>query len=332
MTVTRENILLSQPARDRFLAGVAALAAEDAGITTTEVNQFLSTSVPGYRLFGKDQELSTWDLFVIWHHLTMSLPTTPPRPMRNRAHGGPIFLPWHRMFMIRLEQQLQRVTNNPATALPYWDWAADGTLDPTDQPTADLWGQRCLGESSGSVVSGPLAGLRVHLQGYGTQLWSVDERPLRRAAGTDTDTLPTPADVTWALGEMTDTSFDRLNWDSTSTAFRNRVEGWIAENPINGWSPPQLHNRVHVWVGGDMSPGSSPNDPAFYLNHCNVDRIWEAWMTRHGRSYLPTVIDQAAPLGHRLNDMMVALLGESLRPSDVLDASQFYVYDDLNVG
>lgn len=146
MAVTRENILLSQAARDRFLAGVAALAAEDSGVTTSDVNQFLSTSVPDYRLYGKDQALSTWDLFVTWHHLTMTLPSTPLRPMRNRAHGGPIFLPWHRMFMIRLEQHLQRVTNDPGTALPYWDWAADGNQAPGTQPTSQLWGQRCLGE------------------------------------------------------------------------------------------------------------------------------------------------------------------------------------------
>ena len=35
---------------------------------------------------------------------------------------------------------------------------------------------------------------------------------------------------------------------------------------------PRLRNLVHVWVGRDMSPGSSPNDPVFFLNHCNVDR------------------------------------------------------------
>ncbi len=181
-----------------------------------------------------------------------------------------------------------------------------------------------MSRRSGSVVSGPAADLRVRLQGFGTQLWSVNARPLQRAAGTDIDSLPTPADVAWALGEDTDNDYDRFGWDAGSTGFRNRVEGWI--------QGPQLHNRVHVWIGGDMSPGSSPNDPAFYLNHCNVDRIWEAWMARHGRTYAPTPADPQAPLGHRIDDMMVALLGDSLRPSDVLDPSEWFVYDDLAVG
>ena len=79
-----------------------------------------------------------------------------------------------------------------------------------------------------------------------------------------------------------------------------------------------------------MSPGSSPNDPAFFLNHCNVDRIWERWMQIHGREYAPGPGD-GGPLGHRLNDFMVSILGASLRPSDVLDPSQWYSYDTLIV-
>jgi tyrosinase len=39
-----------------------------------------------------------------------------------------------------------------------------------------------------------------------------------------------------------------------------------------------MHNRVHICIGGDMGSSTSPNnDPVFYLNHCNVDRIWAVW-------------------------------------------------------
>ena len=120
---------------------------------------------------------------------------------------------------------------------------------------------------------------------------------------------------------MDETSYDRAPWDSTVISHRNVLEGWI-----NG---PQLHNRVHVWVGGDMLPGTSPNDPVFFLNHCNVDRIWESWMTRHGRTYHPMGDESEAPQGHRLDDAMIALLGQSLTPGQVLDASTWYSYDAL---
>ncbi|MGH8653122.1 MAG: tyrosinase family protein [Gammaproteobacteria bacterium] len=79
--------------------------------------------------------------------------------------------------------------------------------------------------------------------------------------------------------------YDIAPWGVTSGGFRNLLEGWQNNARI---TPPSLHNRVHVFVGGDMSPSTSPNDPVFYLNHCNVDRIWEAWMQPppggHGRA------------------------------------------------
>ena len=74
-----------------------------------------------------------------------------------------------------------------------------------------------------------------------------------------------------------------LGTGSTTKGFRNGLEGWI-----NG---PQLHNRVHVWVGGlihtvagqtgSMGLMSSPNDPTFFLHHSNIDRIWVQWQDKH---------------------------------------------------
>lgn len=63
-----------------------------------------------------------------------------------------------------------------------------------------------------------------------------------------------------------------------------------------------------------MGSGTSPNDPVFYLNHGNEDRLWEAWTARHGREHRPAAADAGAPLGHRLDDTMVTLLREALRP------------------
>lgn len=81
--------------------------------------------------------MSVWDLFVVWHYFAMQIVTSPPQPLRNLAHGGPIFLPWHRLFLIRLEEQLQGVTDSD-TALPYWDWAAHGELSETAQREGGL--------------------------------------------------------------------------------------------------------------------------------------------------------------------------------------------------
>jgi hypothetical protein len=42
------------------------------------------------------------------------------------------------------------------------------------------------------------------------------------------------------------------------------------------------HGIVHVTIGGDMSDMGSPNDPIFWLHHCNIDRLW-AWWNALGR-------------------------------------------------
>jgi tyrosinase len=39
-----------------------------------------------------------------------------------------------------------------------------------------------------------------------------------------------------------------------------------------------IHNMVHVWVGGTMgSIPTAPADPVFWMHHANVDRLWWQW-------------------------------------------------------
>ena len=63
-----------------------------------------------------------------------------------------------------------------------------------------------------------------------------------------------------------------------------------------------MHNRVHQWVGGSMGPGTSPNDPVFFLHHCNIDRLWEVW--RNSPVAAPFVPASGGPVGHNLSDFL----------------------------
>lgn len=318
----RRDVLQFDADRDAYLQGCVMLSATGSGLTALDVHRILQPQVPAWDMRGDGTvQLSMWDLFSLWHYVTMGLPTAGVNA--NRAHGGPIFLPWHRLFMIRLEQELQVVLNDPNFGLPYWDWAKDRQLG------SPLWTNSRLGTNRGSIDAGPLAGLQVRLSGRGSFsgggfLLAHQPRSISRNAGADTDhpRLPRKSDVANCLAEDV---YDTPSWDATSTGFRRHLEGW------RSW-PVELHNLVHVWVGGDMGPGTSPNDPVFYLNHCNVDRIWEAWMDRRpGRPYAPTGTQGSNSNGHNLNDAMVALLGASMTPADVLDPAPWYSYDNLNV-
>ena len=155
-----------------------------------------------------------------------------------------------------------------------------------------------------------------------SQLQQVN-RGLRRSFAPPGIALPKSAHVVRALALNV---YDSDPWDSSTAGFRNRLEGWKTGSTQ---SPPWLHNRVHVWIGGDMGASTSPNDPVFYLNHANVDRLWEAWMVKHGRTYLPLQTAPAALNGHRIDDAILSPLGGATTPRSVLDVSALYAYDNL---
>lgn len=70
-----------------------------------------------------------YDRYVIWHDQTMAIMTIQEgeTSMRNAAHRGPIFLPWHREFLRRFEKDLQ-------VPLPYWKWEEE-----SDIMNAEIW-------------------------------------------------------------------------------------------------------------------------------------------------------------------------------------------------
>jgi tyrosinase len=317
MAAVRANIVSDPSARDRYIRGVKRLKQEFPGPTTADVG------IP-----GSPQRLSTYDLFVVWHHRAMNSYTPASQTDRNAAHRGPVFCPWHRFMLLLLELHLQRVLRDRSFGLPYWDWAADGELSRRAQTTAPVWGPDGMGGQGNPITTGPFAfnppdatTWRVRIEvGPGNALRAAN-RGLRRAFG-QVPGLPRKAQVQAAMNE---TVYDEPGWDVLNTRFRNRLEGWQPRGA------PHLHNRVHVWVGGDMLPSSSPNDPVFYLNHCNVDRIWESWLQLRGAAYVPEQTETGDLTGHRIDDDMFALISDPITPRQTLDVSDFYTYDTLTV-
>ncbi|HEX5741848.1 MAG TPA: tyrosinase family protein [Pilimelia sp.] len=184
------------------------------------------------------------------------------------AHQSPSFLPWHRQYLLDFENALKAI--NPAVDLPYWDWTVDRTTTGTPF-TADFMGGNGQ-NGNGPVTTGPFAGST----NWRINVSASTSTSLRRAMG---GTLPTGTQVSQVLGVST---YDVSPWNSASSSgMRNRMEGWLT---------PNIHNAVHVWVGGHMAQTDSPNDPVFWLHHANIDRLWSQWQTRWGfdsARYLP---------------------------------------------
>lgn len=165
-------------------------------------------------------------------------------------HSSALFLPWHREFLRRLELDLQAI--DPLVTLPYWDWTVDRTL------TSSLWGSDFMGgngvPAGGAVQTGAFA--------FSNGRWplTVRDNPagrveLTRAIGSGA-TLPSANGV------------QRVLTSAPYSVFRPDLENLI-------------HNIVHVFIGGSAGTASSPNDPAFFLLHCNVDRLWAIWQSLH---------------------------------------------------
>ena len=107
-TIIRKNVKsLSPQERQHFVDAVKALKAN-----TTES-----------RIAD-----NKYDDYVLWHAQTMAIAAGSDATvtMRNLAHRGPIFLPWHREFLRRFELDLQKEV--PEVVLPYWDWAGTPLL------------------------------------------------------------------------------------------------------------------------------------------------------------------------------------------------------------
>lgn len=272
---------------------------------------------------------SIYDEYVLWHSLATSrIDPSDPKGFRNAGHRGPAFLPWHRYYLHRFERQLQRSV--PGITIPYWDWTQDAD-DPFNSP---IWADDFMGgngdpEDNNLVKTGP----------FSVDQWitiNIDGSPkegIQRHFGKLIPGLPTQDDVNISIGE---TLYDSSSWDIDSNpSHRNRLEGYLAPGRPISVSPGerfdvQLHNQAHVWIGGDMvNVNISPNDPVFFLHHCNVDRLWAIWQEKNpSQGYLPT---GEGPEGHNLYDLMYPWDGKTIklkaRPAQVLNCRKLgYIY------
>ncbi len=180
--------------------------------------------------------------------------------IHNGDLGWPLFLAWHRAFLLSLERELQQI--DPTVAIPYWRFDEDNT----NLFTLDFLGTVSSGSSSsGNIVqfstSNPLLGWRMTSGG--------------------------------ALVRDNDSTMKLQN---VFPSHRFEVLDLIMQevgSDVYGGTPPaaginsQLerlhHNWAHVSVSGWLGSGRSPRDPLFFLLHANVDRAWAEWQARLGR-------------------------------------------------
>jgi tyrosinase len=289
-----------------------------------------------------DSSLSYYDQFVAWHvTLCVCDPGTTHAAMMQ-GHGGPVFLPWHRVFLLLFENALRQVGGKKIT-VPYWDW--------TDHDASVVFRDDFMGgagdpEQNYAVTSGPFRKDQWTLNVINPGIrWAMfDSVFLRRSLVMTPFPLPTQADIDAALAVAT---YDVAPFDDTadtSLSFRNNLEGNRGDVPrtdapcgADGTMPlpatgSGLHNGIHAWVGGLAQQGTmmlptSPNDPVFFLHHSQIDRLWAQWQEAHGvDSYQPV---DGLP-GNNVDDLMTPFdsAGIAVTPGDVGDIRDLgYAYE-----
>jgi tyrosinase len=244
----------------------------------------------------------------------------PDRGSKLRVgHMSPSFFPWHRRYLLEFEGLLRGV--DPGVSIPYWDWTTDNS------PASSLWAEDFLGgtgrEGDRQVMTGPYA----HRSGnWEIKVGFTEARFLTRNLGRPQNpiTLPTRAELQWALD---DPVYDTAPWNSTARdgGFRNKLEGWAAPKSER-W---RNHNKVHQWIGGHMTGGTAPNDPAFWLHHAFVDLLWDRWQRQHPRSgYLPAAPLQPGDLQRgRVISLDEPMPPWNVTPREMLGHTSLYRYE-----
>lgn len=184
---------------------------------------------------------------------------------KNGGHAGPAFLPWHRQYLKVYEAALREI--DPEVVIPFWDW--------TDHKgTQTLFGENLLGQ----LVDNPNFPVDEDLHYYyQTSALITENGRLDRSFGrvgpnsAYTSELTTPEIIKILMANQ---NYGGLR----SAGFYRLLEGGNRALGI------RLHNYCHMWIGGSMMPMSSPNDPAFWMHHANVDRLWADWQLKMRRA------------------------------------------------
>ncbi|SFW76397.1 tyrosinase family protein [Chitinophaga sancti] len=250
-------------------------------------------------------------------------------------HGTWYFLPWHRGYLVAIENILRDIIvnqlNGPADwALPYWNY-----LNKSENKIPPAFTAQFLPDNTPNPLLVPQRyGLRVDVGNRENE--ANDECQWDTIFSEDsTPAQPGPGDIYgyYYGGGETEFSHDP---NSPET-------GDLEQNP---------HNFVHGMVGGQNNkkmlglmgvPDTAALDPVFYLHHANIDRMWTAWNVtgENENSTESSWLAGPSSQGNSLFAMPLDAAGTPwyYSPEDVINTRELkysgsiysYSYDDLSL-
>ena len=227
-------------------------------------------------------------------------------------HQSWLFLSWHRGYLAAFEAivaaKVKELTGKD-WALPYWNYLNDTNSDARKVPAA------LLAPTLPDGSPNPLVKYR---------RWS-SATELRAPSFGRSVSLKAMQENDFTVGDDGNIGFGGGRTDGFSH-FAGHT-GDLESNP---------HNTVHVEIDGAMgNPQYAALDPIFWLHHCNIDRLWEAWMQTPGKTMErdPLWLDGPFDRTFIMPQVDGADPGETFTGRDTLAGGKFHpTYDSLTVG
>lgn len=254
------------------------------------------------------------------------LPANTPAPPQDEMgrmfnqcqHASWFFLPWHRGYLHAFETIIAdwiADQGGPSDwALPYWNYL--NSNDPNSRNIPREFLDSALPDGTPNSLADALRGPATLL---GPQTW-----------------IPVDITLTSQTSEVVYTS------EPGTLGYGGPISGFAQQGNAYGATESDPHNLVHVMVGGDNSPSPQgwmwdPNfaalDPIFWVHHCNVDRLWAAWMTNPVNSQEVTQPWRNGPFPRQFAMPDAAGNFNVFIPTDTLPGSALDpAYDDLRDG
>ncbi|QKX62695.1 uncharacterized protein TRUGW13939_09856 [Talaromyces rugulosus] len=208
-----------------------------------------------------------------------------------KIHISGLLLPWHRYFVSLFEQALRNECGYQGYQ-PYWDWSKhviqqNSTIFSGSENSYGGNGEAIPhGEYNITTAGGPPP-VTTSLQPPGTGGGCIFGGPFANhnlsidatndGASTPVQTFKKPRCLTRDFNLTTlsrQNSYERV----TELILNNEnIKSFHAQiEDVNG-----VHFGGHAFIGGEnFNLFTSPSDPAFYLHHGMLDRVWAIWQSR----------------------------------------------------
>ncbi|RDA88914.1 hypothetical protein CP532_5474 [Ophiocordyceps camponoti-leonardi (nom. inval.)] len=278
-------------------------------------------------------------------------------------HGEPIFLPWHRAYVLLFEQSLVERAKEIASKYPdkdrnkyveaanslrapYWDWAISNKV-----PDASLPKKVEVNTANGSrEMTNPLASYDYPEAAASGRYGDLGEAEGAGSARGQIQRCPGGSYPESANRELSLQNNNRRRQDYGDMVYdaftTSQTFPQFASTGSQGLSIEQIHNFIHIEAtcGSDLlNSRVSGFDPLFWLHHSNMDRLWAYWQAIHPKDVIFTQPYQGGtrfttPQGSTIgpDSPLAPFFGSGGKPhtsQTVLSIQQFgYSYEGLEYG